>query len=335
MYRICTCTCTNSVHDTVHVTVHVWHLLSLHLPVQLLYHLILLVLTNDNFLNAVFLFCFLHVILKPVFFNKPLQYYLFSTMATTDSDFEGSLGGLSYYKRNGKTVVRQKGGPNAEQIKKSKSCQPIRDSNREFGSASHVCALIRRAIGKCCKDYSDMNLIGTLTGILKKMMQAGTGKRGAQVLDIAAHRERLDGFEFNADCLFESRFKTTLAIDISEDRNTATLQTSFRPATDIAAPADATSFQLLYTFMRLPSYGVHVTTGRYGPLHDAVLVCAQVASDFFYTSFNMRVKLLLPLTLPESVASGTTLLCIVGIAFYKDSKRMGKEVCAMRVVKVG
>jgi hypothetical protein len=256
-------------------------------------------------------------------------------MATTDSDFEGSLGGLSFYNRNGKTVVRKKGGPTAEQIKKNKSCQAIRDSNREFGGASHVCALIRRAIGKSWKDYSDMNLIGNLTGVLKKIIHAGKGARGIRVLDIAAHRERLEGFEFNADCPFESRFKNTLTISISEDRNTAVLQTTFRPATDIAAPADATSFQLLYTFMRVPAYGVHATTGRYAPLHDAVLVSEQVASDFFYTDFAMRVKLSLLLTLPASSVEQTTLLCIVGIAFYKGTKRMGKEVCGMKVVMVG
>ncbi|ABG60184.1 hypothetical protein [Cytophaga hutchinsonii] len=256
-------------------------------------------------------------------------------MATTNSDFEGSLGGLSFYKRNGKTVVRKKGGPSAEQIKHSKSCQAIRDSNQEFGGASHVCAQIRRGIGKYWKEYSDMNLIGNLTGVLKKIIHAGKGARGIRVLDIAAHRQRLEGFEFNADCAFESRFKNTLTISISEDRNTAVLQTAFKPATDIAAPADATSFQLLYTFMRVPAYGVHATTGRYVPLHDAAFVSGQVYSGFFYTDFAMRVKLSLPVTLPVSSAEQTALLCIVGIAFYKGTKRMGKEVCAMQVVQVG
>lgn len=256
-------------------------------------------------------------------------------MATTDLNFDGSLDRFSFYKRDGKTIVRGKGGPTNDQIKNKASCQAIRDSNVEFGGASTVCALIRRAIGKMCTQYSDMGMASRLTGKLKLLIAAGKGKRGTRTLDLAACPEMIAGFEFNESCFFEHRFKKEITITFSEDRNTAVLQTSFRPATDVEAPAGATSFQLVYTFMRMPAYGKHATMKQYVPLHDGELVSEQVSTDFFYIDFPMRVKLTLPLTLPASSTEGTSLLCIVGIGFYQGKVLMSKEVCGMKVVKVG
>lgn len=256
-------------------------------------------------------------------------------MATSNDTFEGSIGELSFYKRNGKTIVRKKGGPSAKQIKNAASCRAIRDSNRAFGSASRICALIRRSIGKNWNAYCDSDLTGRLTGQLKKLIERCGGIRGEQLVHLATHPEELKGFEFNKHCSFVSRCTAPLTVTFSADRNTAVLQTTFRPAADIVAPSGASSFQLVYTLLRLPVYGINETKKHYQPLNASETASEQVTSDFIYTTFDMRIKLSLPLTLPESAAEGTSLLCIVGIAFYNGAVRMGKEVCGMRVVRVG
>lgn len=256
-------------------------------------------------------------------------------MAKTEQDFVGSIDNFSFYKRDGKTIVRRKGGPTREQIKKSASCEAIRHSNTEFSGASKVCRLIRRELGPYTAKHADLNMIGRFTSVLKNMISKGPGDRGARVLDVAAHADMLEGFEFNKDCAFSSCFKKELTITLAEDCNTAVLQTTFRPAKDLDVPAEATSFQLLYTLVRVPAYGLHATTGKYEPLHGAKMVRAQVASGLLYTKLEWPVKLALPLTLPASTAEGTALLCVVGVAFFNAQGMMDKGMNAMCVVKVG
>jgi len=255
---------------------------------------------------------------------------------TTSNSYHGSIGDFSFYERNGQGLVRTKGGGSGKKISTSPSCAAVVQSNVEFGAASHIGALLRRAIGPKLRFFSDMNMIGNLVGVLRIIIGLGSGAPGQRVLDIGAHAALLEGFEFNKDCSFESRFKKEITITFAEDHNTAVLHTSFCPATDIAAPEGATSFELVYTFMRVPAYGSNATTRCYEPLNGEQLVSAQVSSAYLYTTLALPVKLTLPVKLPASTsAEGTALLCVVGIAFYKGKVRMAKDVCGMRVVKVG
>lgn len=254
-------------------------------------------------------------------------------MATINNSFHGSLGNFSFYERNGIRYVRTKGGASKKQIATSPSCAGIVKSNVEFGGASHVGALLRRAIGPKLKYFSSTNMIGNLTGVLKKMIQMGSGEPGQRILDLRTHGAMLEGFEFNAKQTLRSCFRGDLTLDVSEQRDRALLQARFCPATDVLAPAGATSFQILHTLLCVPRYGLHAVTKKYVPLDDAELTCREVSSPMLFTDLTMLVSLKLPVQLSSAVAEQSALLCIVGIAFYKGSELMKGE-CGMRVVRV-
>jgi hypothetical protein len=55
-------------------------------------------------------------------------------MATTKGiiGFQGTIDGISFYERKGKSCARKAGGPSKEEISTSKNCQRTRENNAEF-----------------------------------------------------------------------------------------------------------------------------------------------------------------------------------------------------------
>ena len=254
-------------------------------------------------------------------------------MATTNNSFHGPLGNFSFYKLGEKNFVRTKGGASKKTIQNSPSCVRIVQSNVEFGGASQIGASLRRAIGTKLKYFSDTNMVGNLVGVLKTMIQLGSGEPGQRILDIGAHAALLGGFEFNTHRVLRDCFATDLMISVSEARDGALVQAKFCPATNVYAPEGATSFQILHTLLCVPQYGLHPVTKKYVALDDVELKATQVSSAMLFTDLAMPVTLKLPVQLPSAVAKHSTLLCVVGIAFYTGNELM-KGQCGMRVVRV-
>lgn len=254
-------------------------------------------------------------------------------MATTHFPFNGSFGGGSFYNRNGQTLVRTKGGASKKTILQSPSCAAIVKSNIEFGGASHVGALLRRSIGPKLKYFSDTNMIGNLTGVLRSMIQLGSGEPGQRILDLGACAAMLEGFEFNENKPLYSCLATDVIFTISEQLDAAVLQARFCPAEDLHTPAGATAFQIQHMVLCVPRYGLCAVTKKYKALYDAVLTGAQTSSAILYPDLSMQVSLKLPVQLPSTAVAHSTLLCIVGIAFFQGNELM-KGACGMKVVRI-
>ena len=254
-------------------------------------------------------------------------------MATTNNSFHGPVGNFSFYKLGEKNMVRTKGGASKKTIQNSPSCVRIVQSNVEFGGASSISTLLRRAIGKQLKYFSDTNVCSNLTGIFRKIIGLGSGVPGQRILDLNAHGALLEGFEFNTHRTLLDCFTPNFMLTVSEERDGALLQAKFCPATDVLAPAGATSFQIVHTVLSVPRYGLCAVTKKYVALDDAALIGAQVSSAMLFTDLSMPVNMKLPVQLASAAAEGMSILCVVGIAFYAGKELM-KEECGMGVVKI-
>ena len=254
-------------------------------------------------------------------------------MATTNNSFHGPVGNFSFYKLGEKNMVRTKGGASKKTIQNSPSCVRIVQSNVEFGGASSISTLLRRAIGKQLKYFSDTNVCSNLTGIFRKIIGLGSGLPGQRILDLSTHGALLEGFEFNAHRILRDCIHTDFILKVSEQRDGALLHVKFCPARDVLAPAGATSFQILHTVLCVPRYGLHPVTKKYVAVDDAELIATQVSSAMLFTDLSMPVNMKLPVKLPSAAAEGMSILCVVGIAFYAGKELMKGE-CGMGVVKI-
>lgn len=83
---------------------------------------------------------------------------------------KGTIGGLTYYKRNGVDLVRQAGGGfNGEAIKTKASMERVRENNSEFGRVSKVKGLFRRSLMGYLSTVSDLSYHARMVSVLQKI----------------------------------------------------------------------------------------------------------------------------------------------------------------------
>jgi hypothetical protein len=132
--------------------------------------------------------------------------------------FTGRIGDLSCYedKRHG-YIVRLKGGPTREQVKKRKSMAVVRQNNSEFGRASAYGALIRNAFRPLvlhCREYSmSRRLQSLITSVIKMDGSHEPGKRDLTKENLAV----LQDFELNEHLSYRKFFKKDVEISTSEN----------------------------------------------------------------------------------------------------------------------
>ncbi|MGA9212002.1 hypothetical protein [Kaistella sp.] len=114
----------------------------------------------------------------------------------------GKLGGLSFYKMNGKIIVRTPGGFDGEKIRKDEKYVNVRNNASEFGRCSKFGAQLRRALQPFVKDLNDPQLHGRMAKMLHDLMKmdavSGKGERTVQLgLQHAESTKILGDFVWN------------------------------------------------------------------------------------------------------------------------------------------
>lgn len=143
----------------------------------------------------------------------------------------GTIDGISFYRdKHHGYLIRRKGGPSPQQIKKKKSMEPVRQNNNEFGRASSYAALLRQAFHMLilhCKEYSmSRRLQSLLLSIIKADESNEPGNR-----DIAKERlVALQGFEVNAHLSHQKFFKKDVDIEVGKKAVVATGQCTISKA---------------------------------------------------------------------------------------------------------
>ena len=143
----------------------------------------------------------------------------------------GKLEDLSLYKMRGvdDIIVRRKGGPTKDMIKKSASCIRIRENNTEFSTCSTMGREIRSHL-QITSNSSDYNSSGRLNGlmmqILKKDDQNYRGERG---IWLSKNRPMLDGFDFGKMNTFNNVVKKLPEVKLDRDQITTRI---YIPETD-------------------------------------------------------------------------------------------------------
>lgn len=115
--------------------------------------------------------------------------------------FTGKLGELSAYRMRGcaKIVVRRKGGPSADQIKKSPNFKNTRYTMSEFGGCSRMGKHVRYALHPL-KALSDNNFGSDINSVMRKVqLQDSTSLWGRRNIILSDHARILEGFPLNSE----------------------------------------------------------------------------------------------------------------------------------------
>lgn len=138
-------------------------------------------------------------------------------------NFTGPLGNLSVYelRNTGKIVVRQKGGPSREKVKKHSSFELTRKYNAEWKACIETAKQLNRSL--CfIKHVAGYNYTGSLNGLCKSIQKEdNTSPVGQRPVLVSRHGHKLAGFTLNRENGFESIVKHPLQYSIDKDNGTA------------------------------------------------------------------------------------------------------------------
>ncbi|MDQ0478273.1 hypothetical protein [Chryseobacterium sp. MDT2-18] len=140
----------------------------------------------------------------------------------------GKLDGLSFYKMNGKIIVRTPGGFDGEKIRKDAKYVNVRNNASEFGRCSKFGGKLRGALQPFVKDLNDPILHGRMAKMLHDLVKmdtvSGKGERTVQLgLQHPESTKILSGFVWNLTdgkrCRYDYE-KRTLFFDRIPERST-------------------------------------------------------------------------------------------------------------------
>lgn len=155
---------------------------------------------------------------------------------------EGTIEELTFYKKEGVTYVRKKGGVSGDRIASDPSFVRTRENNTEFGHSGSSGKLLRKALGSMVFKAKDSKLSSRLLQTMSRIKNADTTSvRGMRnvAIGLAGTEGKLflKGFDFNS----RAALKSVLFAPYTLDTATGTFAiTDFIPAEHLAFPAGAT-----------------------------------------------------------------------------------------------
>lgn len=159
---------------------------------------------------------------------------------------EGTMGGMTFYKKDGVHLVKEKSSIPADKIANDPKFARTRENNAEFGAAGISGKLLRDALRVMMLNASDNLVASRVTKLMMDEIKLdATGTRGqrkpATGLALATGKALLKGFNFNWNSLLSSSLFKPYTVNTTTGVITIT---GLIPATDIAYPTGATHISI-------------------------------------------------------------------------------------------
>ncbi len=256
---------------------------------------------------------------------------------------KGSLGGLTFYKNNGKDLIRTTGGIDKSRIEKDPAFKRTRENMSEFGGAASVGKALRQGYASIIKSMSDSSVTGRLTGIMKRINSLGAGKRGQRIFEILTNKAVLEGFEFNKAAPLDAIFYApNVAPALDANRSIATWEVpDFNTSTYIQAPEGATHFKLVLASTVLSDYTFNTTSKKYEATNsddnetNGIAFSTEIPIEGMVgADTTLTVDLGFTAALPATVA----VINAIGIIFYQEINTLFYELAsdnAMKIASIG
>ena len=153
---------------------------------------------------------------------------------------EGTMSGLTFYKKDGQFLVKEKSHISADKIAKDAAFARTRENNSEFGAAGTAGKMLRDSLRSMMLNAADSLVTSRVTQLMfKELKLDATSVRGARKpatgLALATGKALLKGFNINSlvSGVLYKPFVVTPATGV------ITI-TGLVPSTDIAFPQGAT-----------------------------------------------------------------------------------------------
>jgi len=256
---------------------------------------------------------------------------------------KGSLGGLTFYEKDGKSLVRVTNGVDKKRIESDPAFKRTRENMAEFGASATIGKALRIGFASIIKTMAGTNIVGRIVKIMKRINSVGAGLRGQRNFEFLPNKVLLEGFEFNLTAPLDAIFYAPYdAPSLDANRSIAKWTVpDFNTDDFINAPEGATHFRLVLNTTVLSDYKYNAQLKAFKPVNE-------VENETNGLAFSGDIKLngmvgadtVLTVDLGFSAALPNTVAVIsaIGIIFYQEINAQLYELAsdnAMRIDSVG
>jgi len=257
--------------------------------------------------------------------------------------FEGTLGGLTYYQKDGASLVKVQSRVSKTRIERDPAFRRTRENMMEFGAAAKASKALRSALGTVVKVMGDVYVSARLTGVMRQIVNNGPGLRGQRTIEILSNADLLDDFELNkADTLSSQFFAPYTKPSLNVDRDIITwLVPDFDTDSFITRPEGATHCRLVLAAGLVSDYEFEPALRGYEPVDEdenAIGKAVFSADIPLVGMVGSDTTLVVDLGLGTPVVATTATVAAVGIVFYQEINGQMYELAsgnAMRIATVG
>ena len=237
---------------------------------------------------------------------------------------EGSVGALSYYTRRGsdKIIVRTKGGPSKNAIRKSPKFEAMRLNQSEWKGCTAFASILRYTFGGLHR-LADYNLTPVLNAFAKNLQKTDEqGEKGKRKIALSAYRYTLNDFQFNRGHPLSNVLRISPAAAIHRQELRA----------EVSIPYLNTAIHL-NNFTRLPYFRIVVGFGAvsdlvynegshsYIPCNTALHDISQAYTGAWQPSESIqpesKIEIQLDPDLVPALTDEVTLVVSIGVEFGK------------------
>ena len=237
-------------------------------------------------------------------------------------DFEGTLGGITAYTRDGKRILRQKNSVDKKKILHGKNYVRTRENMMEFAGGVAAAKALRQALLPVSRGFTDTYFTGRLQGKYRDMISTAEGKRGQRVFKPLDHADAIKAVPFNAALHLDSVLRIQPVVQVDADRMSASLSLEgFNPVTDIFKPEGATHVELIYAAAVQPAFVYSARLKNYkrtDGLHQSYVQHVSSALIPLDTDAEHPVSLTLPVDALNQLHRDSALVSVLGILFHQQ-----------------
>lgn len=167
-------------------------------------------------------------------------------MGTTKGivQIEGTIGNMTFYRKDGKNLVREKGGVNKDRILNDPNFVRTRENNSEFKNAASSAKVLRNACRLFVEKAKDSKVVGRLTGLMLKVAKSDTTSVRGERQVLLGDKSMLNGFEFNSKGLLSSTLFAPIVLSVNPQNGLVEFSVNLNPSADLASLRGASHFSI-------------------------------------------------------------------------------------------
>jgi hypothetical protein len=251
---------------------------------------------------------------------------------------KGNLGGISFFQKNGKNIMKTANGPSKSKIANDPAFIRTRENNQEFAGAAIAGKALRMGLVVDFDEMTDSTATARLLKVCKEIISKGTGLRGQRSFIPSAFKDSLLKFIFKQSISFDSIFLAPYSSSVNAGKNEVTITIpDFNTGNFIKAPSGATHFKIINLISVLSEYDFNATSRKYEPL-DAVnnSLSAFNATDYLAIGTNIGSVTSIVSTLPGApvLNASSVLISCIGIEFYQSVSGMQYLLASGNAMKI-